>query len=186
MGFFDDRRTRKARLLLEPAVPPIAGVWADLGCGDGVFTLLLAQILPQGSKVYAVDQDAAVLQALQRRLGQIQHGVTVETCRGDFTRPLDLPPLDGLLLANSLHFVREQAQVLRRLVSLLQPGGRLVVVEYNTERGNSAVPYPLSAEGFLALAARVGLAEAEIRTRAPSTFLGEMYTGLALWREGEA
>ncbi|MBX3000695.1 MAG: hypothetical protein KF893_19395 [Caldilineaceae bacterium] len=35
-------------------------------------------------------------------------------------------------------------------------------------------------EEFLALAATVGLAQAEILVRAPSTFLGEMYTGVAV------
>jgi ubiquinone/menaquinone biosynthesis C-methylase UbiE len=95
----------------------------------------------------------------------------------DFTEPLSLPLLDGLLLANSLHFVIEKQAVLGALVKLLKPGGRLVVVEYNTNQGNYAVPYPLDEHGFLRLAGAVGLEGAEIVARAPSTFLGEMYTG---------
>jgi hypothetical protein len=75
---------------------------------------------------------------------------------------------------------------LRSLVSRLKPAGRLVVVEYNTRRGNGAVPFPLPEEEFLALAATVGLAQAEIRARVPSTFLGEMYTRVALQQSAEA
>ena len=99
----------------------------------------------------------------------------------DFTRPLSLlPPLDGMLLANALHFVPEKQPVLAALASLLRPGGRLVVVEYNTRQGNYAVPHPLDETGFLSLAQAVGLVRARILVRVPSTFLGEMYTGVAV------
>jgi len=56
----------------------------------------------------------------------------------------------------------------------------LIVVEYNINRGNSAVPYPLDDQSFLKLAVQVGLREARIISRIPSSFLGEMYAGLAL------
>jgi hypothetical protein len=76
--------------------------------------------------------------------------------------------------------VRDKERVLRQLCDRLRPGGRLLVVEYNTRHGNCAVPYPLDDAAFLSLAARVGLTQPEIRVRVPSTFLGEMYTGVAV------
>jgi trans-aconitate methyltransferase len=176
----EDRRTRKARTLLCPALGQTVGVWADLGCGDGVFTRLLAAWLPAGSLVYGVDRDAAVLRRLEQAPAGSTTGVTVQVLQADFTHRLDLPPLDGILLANSLHFVQNQAAVVGSLLSLLKPGGRLVVVEYNTRRSNGAVPFPVHEEEFLALATGAGLVNAEIRARAPSTFLGEMYTGVAV------
>jgi SAM-dependent methyltransferase len=96
-------------------------------------------LLPVGSQVYAVDRDAAALRRLQQALAGSTSGVTVHLRQADFTHPLDLPPLDGLLLANSLHFVRHKESTVRTLVSLLKPAGRLVVVEYNTWRGHGAV-----------------------------------------------
>jgi trans-aconitate methyltransferase len=176
----EDKRTRKARMLLYPALAQRVGVWAELGCGDGVFTRLLAEWLPAGSLVYAVDRDAAALRRLQQALAGSTSGVTVHLRQADFTHPLDLPPLDGMLLANSLHFVQDKEAVIRSLVPLLKPEGRVVVVEYNARRGNGAVPFPLPEEEFLPLAARVGLVQAEILVRTPSTFLGEMYTGVAI------
>jgi ubiquinone/menaquinone biosynthesis C-methylase UbiE len=176
----NQRRLKKARILLRPAVEDAAGDWADLGCGDGIFTYLLASFLRAGSHLYAVDKESRQLNALRQKLSQLDLEVSVDLHLADFTAPLALPLLDGLVMANSLHFVRQKESVLRQVVASLKPGGRLVLVEYNTNRGNYAVPYPLDETEFLQLAAQVGLREARIATRDPSTFLGEMYTGVAL------
>jgi hypothetical protein len=63
---------------------------------------------------------------------------------------------------------------------LLKPGGRFILVEYNASWGNFAVPHPLDEDGFLALAGEVGLRQARILARIPSTFLGEMYSGMGV------
>ena len=75
----------------------------------------------------------------------------------DFTRPLDLPPLDGIVIANALHYVRQKEPVLQMLRSYLKPGARLILVEYNDDRGNPWVPYPLSYPTWQTLSARCGL-----------------------------
>ena len=82
----EDRRTRKAHTLLTPVVSTRPGTWADLGCGDGVFTLLLAELLPPGSNVYAVDRDAADLIALTRKLSQ-DETVNVHTLQATSPNP---------------------------------------------------------------------------------------------------
>lgn len=61
------RRLDKARRLLRPAIPEDSGgVWADLGCGEGIFTYHLAALLQPGSKIHAVDKDRRRLQSLER------------------------------------------------------------------------------------------------------------------------
>jgi len=175
------RRLDKARRLLRPAIPEgSGGAWADLGCGDGIFTYQLAALLQAGSKIYAIDNDRRRLQSLQQNLSGQRLPASIQPQQADFTRALALPPLEGLLMANSLHFVKRKQPVLASLVDLLQPGARLVVVEYNTGRGNYAVPYPLDETQFLNLARTLGLEQAQIVSRVPSTFLGEMYAGLAI------
>ncbi|RME56084.1 MAG: class I SAM-dependent methyltransferase, partial [Caldilineae bacterium] len=156
------------------------GVWADLGCGDGVFTALLAELLAPGSHIYGVDRDGQALARARRRVESRASSARVTFLRADFTQPLPLPPLDGMLLANALHFVAEKGPVLAALARLLKPGGKLVVVEYNTRQGNTAVPHPLHETEFLTLAQAAGFVHTRIAARAPSTFLGEMYTGVAV------
>jgi ubiquinone/menaquinone biosynthesis C-methylase UbiE len=82
-------------------------------------------------------------------------------------------------MANSLHFVSDKIPALTLIKKLLKPNGRLIVVEYNTDRGNSAVPYPISDGKFLRLAQSIGLRDAQIINRSPSSFLGEMYAVLS-------
>jgi len=174
------RRITKACILLRPGVEGQAGTWADLGCGDGIFTAALVTLLEPGSTVYAVDKNPRALDALVRNFAGSYPEATPQPMLADFTHPLTLPPLDGLLMANSLHFIRYKHSVLAQLVPQLKPGGRLILVEYNTRKGNFAVPHHLDEAGFLTLAVEVGLRQACILARIPSTFLGEMYAGLGL------
>jgi ubiquinone/menaquinone biosynthesis C-methylase UbiE len=174
-------RIAKARTLLQPGIPGPSGVWADLGCGDGIFTAALHTLIRPGGEIYAVDKDRRALQSLQREFAAHYPGATLHPLVADFTAPIKLPTLDGLLMANALHFVRHKTPLLSRLSRLLAPGGRLIVVEYNTARGNYAVPHPLDEVGFLELADAAGLHGARVISRIPSSFLGEMYAGLALW-----
>jgi ubiquinone/menaquinone biosynthesis C-methylase UbiE len=173
----EQRRISKAQILLRPGIEGAGGTWADLGCGDGVFTCLLSQFLQPGSQIYAVDKNQHTLDALRHNLAELQLATVIHPVLADFTQPLALPPLDGLVMANALHFIRAKETVLRQLFELFKPGGRLIVIEYNTSLGNYAVPHPLDESGFLDLANQVGLREAQIIARAPSSFLGEMYAG---------
>lgn len=169
--------------LLAPAIPPPAGRarWADLGAGDGAFTLPLAERLGEGSLVVAVDRDRRALERLHRAAAH-RRGASVETVVRDFMRDLALADLDGILMANALHYVdrQRQAAVLTRLAGCLAPGGRIVVVEYDLARGNPWVPHPVPADGFAALARAAGLARARVVADAPSRYWGLAYCGVAL------
>ncbi len=106
--------------------------------------------------------------------------VTVHYINADFTRRLDLPPLDGIVMANSFHFVREKNAVVQLIRSYLRPGGRLILVEYNADLGNMWVPYPLSYSTWEALARQHGFAGIRLLATRPSRFLGELYSALSI------
>ena len=52
--------------LLRPAVEP-GGTWADIGAGEGAFTLALADLLGPGGRIVAVDRDAHALRTNEDR-----------------------------------------------------------------------------------------------------------------------
>lgn len=163
--------------LLRDGVPR-GGRWADLGAGTGAFTLALAELIGPGGEVLAVDRDRGALRELEASLRP--DGASVRTIRADFTKPLDLESLDGVVMANSLHFVRDKPPVLALVRTLLRPGGRLVLVEYDTDHGNEWVPYPLSFETWRNLANASGLSETRKLASVPSRFLRAMYSALSL------
>lgn len=170
--------------LLRDGVPMPVGssVWADLGAGGGAFTLALAELLGSSGEVIAVDRDARSLRELERELRKRFPATRLHTQAADFTRPLGLPPLDGIVLANSLHFVadRDKGPTLELLRAALKPGGRLLLVEYNAERGNRWVPHPLSYRGWAALAGEHEFTETRLLARRPSRFLGEIFSAVSM------
>ena len=159
---------------------PGPGVWADLGSGGGAFTLALAELLGAGGFIYSVDRAPAVLRRQRAAVSARFPHVRVDYVGGDFTRRLDLPPLDGVVMANALHFVRHKPPVLELVRSYLAPAGRLILVEYDTDRGNPWVPYPLSYRRWEALARAAGFADVRLLATAPSSFLGRFYSSLAI------
>jgi SAM-dependent methyltransferase len=166
--------------LLRPAVTEPDGTWADIGSGAGAFTLALADLLGPGALIVSVDRDKSALEAQRRSLAAFP-AVAVRHLVADFTQPLDLPQLDGLVMANSLHFVLRDAQVetVRRLAAALRPGGRFVVVEYDADRGNPWVPYPFRSVRWPEMARAAGLASGREIGRVPSGWLGAIYSAVA-------
>ena len=94
---------------------------------------------------------------------------------------MTLPELDGLVAANSLHFVPRDRQVavVRALAAHLRPGGRFVVVEYDADRGNPWVPHPFSYATWERMAAAAGLVDTRRIGRVPSRFLGAIYSAVS-------
>ena len=172
--------------MIKDAVGVSAGVWADLGAGTGTFTRALTALLGAGSTVYAVDGDARAVRALRELSSSTSGNVMVIAVHADFTRPLELPglvredaQLDGILLANALHFVRDAERVLSGLVKQLRPGGRVFVVEYDRREASQWVPYPITASRWPQLAESAGLTEPTITATRPSSYSGILYTGTA-------
>jgi SAM-dependent methyltransferase len=155
--------------------------WADIGAGEGAFTLALADLLGPGATIVAVDRDRGALRENDRRMAERFPATALLTEVADLTGPLELPTLDGLVAANSLHFVARdrQAGVIRDLAAHLRPGGTFVVVEYDADRGNPWVPNPFSAASWDGLAAAAGLVDARTIGRVPSRFLGAIYSAVA-------
>jgi ubiquinone/menaquinone biosynthesis C-methylase UbiE len=154
------------------------GRWVDLGAGTGAFTLALAELVGPEGEVIAVDRDRGALRQLERALRP--GGAAVRTLAADFTRPLDLTSLDGVVMANSLHFVRDKTPVLALVRGMLKPSGRLLLVEYDADKGNQWVPHPLSFETWRALADGSGFSGTHKLASVGSRFLDRIYSAASI------
>ncbi len=167
--------------LLRQGVSVPGGVWADFGAGTGAFTLALADLLGPGGEIYSVDKDRGALHEQERAMQRQFPRTQVHYLAADFTQPLQLPRLDGLVLANALHFQKYTAQgwVIQQLKSYLRPGGRLILIEYNVDRGNFWVPQPLSYRTWERLARETGFSQTQLLATVPSRFLQEIYAAVS-------
>ena len=154
-------------LLADPSLaslPPMT--WADLGCGDGTFTRALAEVLLPGSMIHAMDRDAAAL----RKIPKEHHRVRITTHRGDFTNGVwPFGDLDGILMANSLHYVADQTTFIRACEPRMR-SRRFLIVEYDTDAANRWVPYPVSRARLTTLFTAAGYSSITVLGSRPSVF----------------
>lgn len=167
--------------LLRDGVPTSGGIWADFGSGRGAFTLALTELLGPDGEIYSVDKNQGALRTQERAMHSRFPQTTIHYLTADFTRPLDLPRLDGIVLANALHFQRQgtQRQIVELLRSYLRPGGRFILIEYDVDRGNVWVPYPLSYQRWESLAGECGFAHTQRLVTRPSRFLQAIYVAVS-------
>jgi ubiquinone/menaquinone biosynthesis C-methylase UbiE len=165
--------------LLQKGIPEQGGLWADLGSGTGAFTLALADLIGPTGHIYTIDKDQRALKDQEKAMRTNFPTTAVHYIIADFTRRLDLPQLDGIIMANSLHFVRHKDPVLQLIRSYLRPAGRLILVEYNSDRGNMWVPYPFSYETWETLSRHNGFTQTQLLTKVPSRYFGEIYSALS-------
>ncbi|MEJ0031060.1 MAG: class I SAM-dependent methyltransferase [Bacteroidota bacterium] len=128
-----DDGTPNSKNLNRKAIPTSSiQTWTDLGAGSGLFTNALSQLLPKGSTITAIDKSKSKI--------EVAAGINLVTKVGDFVT-MGLEETDGVLMANSLHYVKDQKQFLNSLKKITK---RVVLVEYNMDNPNAWVPYPIS------------------------------------------
>ena len=167
--------------LIRDGVADVKGTWAELGSGTGAFTLALAELLDGKGRIYSIDRNADALEKQRKAMRAKFPNQAISYHTADFTRKLGLPlGLDGVLMANSLHFVRNKAPVLKFVHDYLIFGGRLLLVEYNTDQGDTWVPYPFSYETWAEMAKKNGFRDTRKLATRPSRFLGEIFSALSV------
>jgi ArsR family transcriptional regulator len=106
------------------ALLPEDAVVADLACGSGAVTALLA---PAVGRVVAVDASPEMLRAARARTKGLGN---VDLRRGDLAElPVESASCDAALLLLALTHVAEPARAVAEMARILAPGGRAVVVD---------------------------------------------------------
>jgi SAM-dependent methyltransferase len=165
--------------LIRGGIAETGGVWADLGSGAGAFTLALADLIGPTGQIYSIDQDRRALREQEQAMRARFPNVATQYLVADLAQRQPLPALDGVVMANSLHYQRSKEPVLELIKSYLKPGGRLILAEYTADAGNPWVPYPLSYPTWAALAAKAGFVGTRLLATVPSRFLREMYAAVS-------
>ena len=104
---------------------------ADIGAGKGYFVPHLSDAVGKGGRVYAVEVEAELTQAMESRFADASN---VEVVLGGFEDPL-LPAgqIDLVLIVNTYHHIEDRELYFRELLVDLAPEGRVAVIEPDAE-----------------------------------------------------
>jgi 2-polyprenyl-3-methyl-5-hydroxy-6-metoxy-1,4-benzoquinol methylase len=122
--FFVFKIKTKTRMTLQEAIALIQNEhvisnakknWADLGCGSGLFTHALANLSNEESIVYAIDKNISSF----KKISSFK-SATIKPVELNFENAtLPSHNLDGIMMANSLHFVKDKKSFLEKVKGCL-------------------------------------------------------------------
>jgi SAM-dependent methyltransferase len=151
------------RSLLLEHVPPAPARVADLGCGTGTLTLLLAA---EGYVVDGVDFSPEMVRLARAKAGHVATFHEADAA----APPLHPATYDVVLSRHVLWAMPSPAAALDRWTALLRPGGRLLLVEGSWSTGAG-----LTAEQTVALVEAAGH-RARLRRMPEPVFWGREIT----------
>ena len=154
------------KLIYNEYLPEKISNWIDLGCGSGLFTSALANIVSEGSVIYALDKNIGKL-TVSPNPNQIE----IIPLKGDFEKDaLNVTGLDGILMANSLHYIKNKPPFIERISECVLNNGSFLIVEYDTAIANPWVPYPIAYDNLARLFESAGFSSATKLNEIPSVF----------------
>jgi SAM-dependent methyltransferase len=134
-----DAHGEAERVLSRLSVKPGMRV-ADVGAGDGYYTVRLAKRLGPGAAIYAEDVTQAYLDRLTARLTR-EHITGVTFVHGTPADPrLPAQSIDLALLAHMYHEVEQPYEFLYRLHGALAPGGRVAIIDNDKPTESHGTP----------------------------------------------
>ena len=131
-GFALDETTRRSwynpEAILQDLRPGM--VFADVGCGDGFFTILAAKKVGEKGKVYAVDVDASAIKKLNSK-AEVEglKNIIAKVGRGEETVFCN-KCADFVFYSMVLHDFDDPAKVLKNAKQMLKDDGRLIDLDW--------------------------------------------------------
>lgn len=162
----NEERIALAKVIVQEVKPELAGCTGqsmlDYGSGTGLVSLAVADSV---GSLLLVDSSRQMLKVAEGKIAQ--QGITnAKVLYADFTKDLPQLQADVILVSLVLLHIPDTAAILQRLFHILNEGGKLLVVDFDT---NEKVSHPKVHSGFAQeeltrLLASVGFQSTEIRT----------------------
>ncbi len=138
------------------------GVWIDAGCGNGTYTIPLSNLV---SEVIALDKNWNNLSYLESK---IPFETNITTQQFDFSNPSWYKDLvDGILFSFSLHYDPIHSTALNHAYQQLKLGGRLVVIDYSSEKSVPWVPFPLPQHELISILENLSFKDIQVIQELP-------------------
>lgn len=103
---------------------------ADIGCGTGFFTVLLARIVGLKGKVYAVDISKEMLRDVSRRIKKEGLKNVKVIVSKENKIPINSKDVDYCLLASVVHELENSTLFFKELKRLLKNNGKIGIIEW--------------------------------------------------------
>ncbi|MBP2656910.1 MAG: ubiE 3 [Firmicutes bacterium] len=103
-------------------------IMADIGCGIGYFTLPAAKIVGSQGKVYGMDTAAEMIEDAQGKIGHLTNVELLQVQESDFI--LDNQTISYAFICLVVHEVEDRLVFFREVARLLQPTGKIVIIEW--------------------------------------------------------
>ena len=130
------QREEDCRQLLKALDVKPGQVVCDMGCGNGFYTLKLANLCGKEGKVYAVDIQQEMLDLLKKRAKSSKFENIVPVLGGEDDPKLPEKSIDLMLMADVYHEFSKPAEMLKAIRKSLKPDGRIALAEFRAEDDN--------------------------------------------------
>jgi ubiquinone/menaquinone biosynthesis C-methylase UbiE len=134
----DDRR--EAQIVMELAKISPGMTVADIGAGEGYYTVRLAEQVGKGGRVLAEDINSGALQRLGSRVERERlDNVSIKLGAEDDPR-LPAASFDRIFMVHMYHEITEPYAFLWRLRPALKPGAQVIVVDVDRPTDQHGIP----------------------------------------------
>lgn len=123
----------------------------DVGCGPGLYSMAMAEMVGKSGKVIAADLQEGMLEKVKSKLNDSNRSIIkLHKCEEERIRVTE--KVDFVLVFYVLHEVPSQEGFLREIKTILKPGGSVLIVEPNFHVTKEAFEQSIStavSAGFL-------------------------------------